>query len=71
MTRSRERKTVDASLVREKANHMLAVTPDSFKAQRQGIVMLAEALLMEAGAYKGFEFTDHRMLRDDTRRRFL
>jgi hypothetical protein len=59
------RKTIRIADVLLIANGMLANSADAMTAERSAIATLTEALLMDAGAYKGFSFLDET---DETRR---
>jgi hypothetical protein len=74
ISRTRPRKTVDTEVIRSIANRILAVTPDSFDRERGAVFRFAEELLTAAGAYRGFQNTEHTLPvsgRDNTRRRLL
>lgn len=49
------RKTVDVELVRNLANGMLEASHDD--ADRNGIIVMLEAILHKSGNYKGFRYT--------------
>ena len=53
----RKRKNISIEEVKKIANTFLGSRGDN-RAQRQGAAWLLECILMEAGAYKGYNFTE-------------
>ncbi len=63
------RKTIKITDLVDAANHMLAESVDDV--DRVGVFILLERLLLDADAYKGFQFIDGNSGdTDDTRRRY-
>lgn len=70
-TSQRERKTAKVEDIKRTTNRMMAATPDGFDREREALFRLCMDILIDAGAYRGFKFTDNRICRDETRKRFL
>lgn len=65
------RKTVSLADLTKRVNHVLSATADDMTSDRIAVSVLLESVLMDAGNYHGFQFTDgeHGRL-DDTRRAY-
>lgn len=50
------RKTIEIEKIKERANHFLANSWNIHDKERKGCKDLASMLLMDAGAYKGFQY---------------
>ncbi len=52
----RERKTIKVTELVDAANHILEYSDDDLVADRRAVAHLTLKLLMDAGAYKGFNY---------------
>ena len=60
----KQKKTIQVSDLREKANAFLLNSDDSQKGERDGVRMFVESVLMETGNYAGFGYLTPNQMKD-------